>query len=235
MVHCAHDREHRERPASRSHRPDRRQTVRALLDSTDQSLKRGARPGAQVWPTGFDLLDSTLDGGLRSGELVLLGGNEGSGKTTIAVQMVRNAVAAGRHGVVFSYEHSAQSLVQRLLALEAAGPPPSRRASTPRPPPTCTRCARCSRPRTPTAAASPRRSPASPTASTRSRRCSGTPGASSCTSRARRPRPTRSPGSSARSPRRSGSPRSCSSTTCRRCRCAATSATRPRGSRSSPR
>ena len=51
---------------------------------------------------------------------MLLGGNEGSGKTTIAVQMLRNAVASGRHGVVFSYEHSAQSLVQRLLSLEAA-------------------------------------------------------------------------------------------------------------------
>jgi replicative DNA helicase len=105
---------------TRSHRPDRRQSVQALLESTDQSLKRGARPGAQVWPTGFALLDTTLDGGLRSGELVLLGGNEGSGKTTIAVQMVRNAVASGRHGVIFSYEHSAQSIVQRLLSLEAA-------------------------------------------------------------------------------------------------------------------
>ena len=107
-------------PAIRSHRPDPRQTVQTLLDSTDQSLRRGARPGAHVWPTGFDLLDSTLDGGLRSGELVLLGGNEGSGKTTMAVQMVRNAVAAGRYGVVFSFEHHAQSLVQRLLSLEAA-------------------------------------------------------------------------------------------------------------------
>ena len=106
-------------PVSRSHRPDRRQTVETLLENTDQSLKRGSRPGAQVWPTGFGLLDATLDGGLRSGELVLLGGNEGSGKTTMAVQMVRNAVAAGRYGVVFSFEHSAQSLVQRLIALEA--------------------------------------------------------------------------------------------------------------------
>jgi len=55
-------------PAIRSHRPDPRQTVQTLLDSTDQSLRRGARPGAHVWPTGFDLLDSTLDGGLRSGD-----------------------------------------------------------------------------------------------------------------------------------------------------------------------
>lgn len=106
-------------PVSRTHRPQRRQTVEALLESTDQSLKRGTRSGARVWPTGFDLLDSTLDGGLRSGELVLLGGREGCGRTTFAVQLVRNAILAGRYGVVFSFEQSAQSLVQRLIALEA--------------------------------------------------------------------------------------------------------------------
>ncbi len=67
--------------------------MQLLLDQTDDALRRGARPGAQVWPTGFGLLDSTLDGGLRSGELVLLGGSEGTGKTTIALQMARNAVS----------------------------------------------------------------------------------------------------------------------------------------------
>jgi replicative DNA helicase len=103
-----------------SHRQDRRRSVRAILDETDDSLRRGARPGALVWPSGFDLLDSTLDGGLRSGELVLLGGSEGSGKTTIAVQMIRNAVATGRHAVVFSFEHEANTLLQRLISLEAA-------------------------------------------------------------------------------------------------------------------
>ena len=108
------------RALSASHRNDRRRSVRSILDETDESLRLGARPGALVWPSGFDLLDSTLDGGLRSGELVLLGGSEGSGKTTIAVQMVRNAVAAGRHAVVFSFEHEAHTLLQRLISLEAA-------------------------------------------------------------------------------------------------------------------
>ena len=106
--------------APTSHRHHRRRSVRSILDETDETLRRGARPGALIWPSGFGLLDSTLDGGLRSGELVLLGGSEGAGKTTIAVQMVRNAVAAGRHAVVFSYEHGATTLLQRLLALEAA-------------------------------------------------------------------------------------------------------------------
>jgi replicative DNA helicase len=104
---------------SPSHGVSRRRTVESLLAQTDEALRRGARPGAQVWPTGFGLLDSTLDGGLRSGELVLLGGNEGSGKTTLAVQMVRNAVRTGRHALVFSFEHDAQTLIQRLLSLEA--------------------------------------------------------------------------------------------------------------------
>ncbi len=106
--------------ARHSERPDRQRSVRAVLDDTDESLRKGARPGALLWPTGFDLLDSTFDGGLRAGELVLLGGTEGSGKTTLALQIVRNAVAAGRHAVVFSYELTANSLIQRLLGLEAA-------------------------------------------------------------------------------------------------------------------
>ncbi len=106
--------------ARHSERPDRHRSVRHLLDDTDDALRKGARPGALLWPTGFDLLDSTFDGGLRSGELVLVGGTEGSGKTTFALQVVRNAVAAGRHAVVFSYELTATSLIQRLLGLEAA-------------------------------------------------------------------------------------------------------------------
>ena len=150
------------------HRPDRRQSVQALLEETDEALQRGARPGAQVWPTGFDLLDSTLDGGLRSGELVLLGGTEGAGKTTMAVQMVRNAVRAGRHAVVFSFEHDVDRPCSSASSPSRPPWPRSRRGSTPPPPPTSTPCARSSRPRTPTAAASPTPSPASPTASRRS-------------------------------------------------------------------
>lgn len=107
-------------PSVPMQRPDRRRSVRALLDETDDAMRRGARPGAALWPTGFDLLDSTLDGGLRSGELILLGGAEGAGKTTLAVQMVRNAVVAGGHAVIFSFEHEPHTLLERLLSLEAA-------------------------------------------------------------------------------------------------------------------
>ena len=91
-----------------------------MLSETDDVLRRGGVAGAQVWPTGFPVLDHTLTGGLRSGELVLLGGPAGHGKTTIGVQMARNAVAAGGSAVIFSYEHEAYTLLERLIGMEAA-------------------------------------------------------------------------------------------------------------------
>ena len=99
---------------------DRLSSLTTLLGDTDEALRRGAPAGARVWPTGFPLLDQALTGGLRSGELALLGGSHGEGKTTIGLQMVRNAVAAGGVGVVFSYEHEAHTLLERLVSLEAA-------------------------------------------------------------------------------------------------------------------
>jgi replicative DNA helicase len=90
-----------------------------LLTEVDHTLRRGAVAGAQVHPTGFAALDATLTGGFRSGELVLLGGPAGNGKTTMGLQFARNVVAAGGHAVVFSFEHEGHTLLERLISLEA--------------------------------------------------------------------------------------------------------------------
>ena len=91
-----------------------------LLARTDDAIQRGVRPGAAVVPSGFSVLDRALDGGFRSGELVLLGGPQGLGKTTMVMQMVRNVVRKGGSAVVFSYEHEGHTLLERLLSLEAS-------------------------------------------------------------------------------------------------------------------
>jgi replicative DNA helicase len=105
-------------PADRD--SQRLRSLTDVLSETDAKLRRGHAAGARVWPTGFDALDVALTGGFRSGELVLLGGPQGLGKTAMALQMLRNAVAANRSAVLFSYEHDAHSLLERLIAIEAA-------------------------------------------------------------------------------------------------------------------
>jgi replicative DNA helicase len=92
----------------------------SVLSEADGKLAMGASAAARVWPTGFEPLDTYLSGGLRSGELTLLGGPQGLGKTTFALQLLRNAVVAGEAGLYFSYEHDAATVLERLIAVEAA-------------------------------------------------------------------------------------------------------------------
>ncbi len=99
---------------------DRLISVSDVLAETDRELAAGRPAGARVWSTGFPMLDAALGGGLRSGELTLLGGPQGLGKTSFVLQLLRNTVSLGNTGVYFSYEHDTATLAQRLIALEAS-------------------------------------------------------------------------------------------------------------------
>jgi replicative DNA helicase len=101
-------------------RADRLKTLHAVLEETSRQLREGGGAGAKVWPSGFTALDKALNGGLRSGELMLLGARPGLGKTTFALQVVRNLVASGHSAVYFSFEHDDHSLLERLIIMEAA-------------------------------------------------------------------------------------------------------------------
>lgn len=96
------------------------QVLSDVLREADGKLQQGVNAAARVWPTGFDALDTYLGGGLRSGELALLGGPQGLGKTTFALQVIRHAAASGEAVVYFSYEHDASTVLERLIAIEAS-------------------------------------------------------------------------------------------------------------------
>jgi replicative DNA helicase len=99
---------------------DQLRPISDVLAAADERLTGGESAAARVWPTGFPLLDTYLAGGLRSGELTLLGGPQGLGKTSLVLQMLQHTVSTGGVGVYFSYEHDAPTILQRLIALEAA-------------------------------------------------------------------------------------------------------------------
>jgi replicative DNA helicase len=107
------------------HVDDQLRALADVLRDADTKLVEGRNAAARVWPTGFETLDTYLSGGLRSGELTLLGGPQGLGKTTFALQLLRHAAASGESVVYFSYEHDTQSVLERLIVMEAgeiAGP-----------------------------------------------------------------------------------------------------------------
>jgi replicative DNA helicase len=93
-------------------------SLATILDRADARL-RSPDSTVRIWPTGFPLLDDVLGGGLRAGALNILAGPQGQGKTTMALQMARNAVATGRAAIFFSFELDAEALLQRLISLEA--------------------------------------------------------------------------------------------------------------------
>jgi replicative DNA helicase len=71
-----------------------------------------------VQPTGFDRLDDVLAGGIRQGELALLGGKPGVGKTILSLQWARAMAQRGVVAVYLCYEHDEATLLTRLLSCE---------------------------------------------------------------------------------------------------------------------
>ena len=94
-------------------------TVGASLARSDERMLTGRNAAGRVWKTGFTGLDPLIGGGMRAGSLVLLAGPQGLGKSTFALQVARNNAATGRPVLYFSYEHDAEDLTQKLIAMEA--------------------------------------------------------------------------------------------------------------------
>jgi len=70
--------------------------------------------------TGFDPLDTILEGGFLAGEVVLLGGQPGAGKTACALQWARHMCRQNRRVTFACFEHDEPSLLTRLLIQELA-------------------------------------------------------------------------------------------------------------------
>lgn len=70
-------------------------------------------------PTGFESLDRVIGGGLRKRDLVLLGGDIGSGKSALALAFALRVAFQDRRVAFFSGEMDEDRLMERALAIEA--------------------------------------------------------------------------------------------------------------------
>ncbi|MGZ3632467.1 MAG: DnaB-like helicase C-terminal domain-containing protein [Candidatus Limnocylindrales bacterium] len=99
-------------------------TPRSALDvliNLNDKVSGGRVGEYQPVPLGFTPLDKTIGTGLRAGELLLIGGAQGTGKTTMALQMARNIASGGQANVLYiCFEHDEEYLLNRMIAMESA-------------------------------------------------------------------------------------------------------------------
>jgi replicative DNA helicase len=99
-----------------------------LLGQVD-AVADGAAPRGTV-PTGFPSIDRLLGGGLRRGDLIALGGDVGSGKSSLALAIALRA-AESKRGVAFlTGEMSRERVMERALAIEGRARVDDLRAGT---------------------------------------------------------------------------------------------------------
>jgi replicative DNA helicase len=98
-------------------------TAIEVLNDVRTKVATGELADYEPVPLGMLPLDRMLGGGLRPGELMLIGGAQGTGKTTMALQMARNIAASGQAYVLYvCFEHDDADMLNRLIAMESVLP-----------------------------------------------------------------------------------------------------------------
>ncbi|HEY5520241.1 MAG TPA: DnaB-like helicase C-terminal domain-containing protein, partial [Candidatus Limnocylindrales bacterium] len=92
-----------------------------VLNGLSDKVSQGAVTEYLPIPLGMTPLDRTLGGGIRAGELILIGGAQGTGKTTMALQIARNIAQSGQANALYiCFEHDEEYLLNRMMAMESA-------------------------------------------------------------------------------------------------------------------
>src|SRR4029077_10306547 len=97
----------------------KRPSVESLVERVDQQ-----RPGdvaGDTVPTGFPSIDRMLGGGLRRRDLVVLGGDVGSGKSALALGLALRTAQQGTGVALLSGEMDEERLRGGGVASESAG------------------------------------------------------------------------------------------------------------------
>ncbi len=97
-------------------RRDEAVSLEALVARIDATAP--GTPASDTVTSGFPSLDRVLAGGFRRQDLIVLGGDVGSGKSALALAMAVRAAQVGVPTLFLSGEMSPERVLERALALE---------------------------------------------------------------------------------------------------------------------
>ncbi|HEX7020621.1 MAG TPA: DnaB-like helicase C-terminal domain-containing protein [Gemmatimonadaceae bacterium] len=90
----------------------------SVLLSRVDAVGDGSSPTIDTIGCGFPSVDKALGGGFRRTDLTVLGGDVGSGKSSLALAMAIRAAMAGTRVAFFSSEMTRDRLLERVIAIE---------------------------------------------------------------------------------------------------------------------
>ena len=94
-------------------RTEKLEDVITASQAVDLMMEHRENPAA-IHPTGLITLDGYLNGGLQDGQVCVVGGRPGSGKTILMVQMALNAMRNGDAVLLVSLEMVAHEIMERV-------------------------------------------------------------------------------------------------------------------------
>lgn len=106
-------------------------TLNGVAEDIQKRLEVENAGGHYYCPTGFNMLDPTVDGGWAPGQLVLLAARPGVGKTAFMLQMAKAAAEARFPVQIFSLEMTEIDLGYRMLYSTNLAAPRELRRGTP--------------------------------------------------------------------------------------------------------
>ena len=95
--------------------PQKHFDIGSAMAETIENIKNSDR---NLIPTGYPSLDE-MSGGLTRGEITIIGGRPGHGKSTLSLNMLANMINKGYKCIMFNREMSNTEMLKKLVVLES--------------------------------------------------------------------------------------------------------------------
>ena len=92
-----------------------------VINTVEQELKDANSVSKNLLKTGFKNIDQKIKG-FKPGDLIVVAGRPGMGKTTWALNIATNNVMQGKKVLIFSLEMTNEQLVKKIISSEAGIP-----------------------------------------------------------------------------------------------------------------